>query len=100
MAWTVEAAEGGVRVALAGTLDVFEAAPFHALLVDLARRKDEVVMDLSACSRLDSAALQLLLAFRMALEADGRGLRVEPGASPVSRLLADCGLLGAPRVRP
>jgi anti-anti-sigma regulatory factor len=93
MPWTVEAAEGGVRVALEGSVDVFEAATFHALLVELAGGEGQVLIDLSDCSRLDGSALQLLFAFRAALEAAGRRLRLDPGASPVSRLLADCELL-------
>ena len=93
MPWTVEAVGGSVRVALAGTVDIFEATPFHALLVDLARSDGQVLMDLSACTKLDSAALQLLVAFRKSLEAGGRRLTLDPGASPVSRLLTDCGLL-------
>ena len=93
MPWTAEAGDARARVALTGIVDIFEAAPFHAVLRDLAREPREVMVDATACSGLDSSALQLLFAFREALDASGRRLVLEAGDGPAARLLGRFGLL-------
>ena len=93
MPWTAEVGDGRTRVALTGIVDIFEAVPLHAVLRDLAREPREVVVDASACSGLDSSALQLLLALREALDAGGGRLVLEAGDGPAARLLGRFGLL-------
>jgi len=93
MPWTAEAGADPARVTLAGIVDIFEAIPLHAVLRDLAREPREVVVDASACSGLDSSALQLLLALREALDAGGGRLVLEAGDGPAARLLGRFGLL-------
>lgn len=92
MPWRVEVEEHRARVVLTGLVDIFEAAPLHASLLDLARRKGEVAVDVSACSGLDSSALQLLLALREALEGNGGRCVLHAGDGSASRLLARVGL--------
>ena len=93
MPWTVDAGDGPTRVALTGIVDIFEAAPLHVALRGLARERREVVIDASACSGLDSSALQLLVAFREALDAGGGRLTLHAAEGPAARLLARFGLL-------
>jgi anti-anti-sigma factor len=93
MPWTVDIGEGGTRLTLTGIVDIFEAATLHTVLRDLASEPREVVVDASACSGLDSSVLQLLLAFREALDASGGRLVLEAGDGPAARLLARFGLL-------
>ena len=92
MPWTVDAGDGPTRVALTGIIDIVEAASFHAALRDLARESREVVVDASACSALDCSGLQLLLAFREALDAAGGRLKLDAGEGPAALLLARFGL--------
>jgi anti-anti-sigma factor len=93
MPWTVDIGDAGTRLTLTGIVDVFEAAKLHTVLRDLAHEPREVVVDASACSGLDSSALQLLIAFREALHASGGRLVLDPGDGPVTRLLSRFGLL-------
>jgi len=93
MPWTAEVGDGRTRVALTGIVDIFEAVPLHAVLRDLAREPREVVVDATACSGLDSSALQLLFAFREALDAGGGRLVLDAGDGPAARLLGRFGLL-------
>jgi anti-anti-sigma regulatory factor len=93
MPWTVDIGGGGTRLTLTGIVDIFEAATLHAALRDLVGEPREVVVDASACAGLDSSALQLLLAFREALNASGGRLVIEAGDGPAARLLGRFGLL-------
>jgi anti-anti-sigma factor len=93
MPWTVDIGDGGTRLTLRGIVDIFEAATLHTVLRDLVREPREVVVDASACSGLDSSALQLLLAFREALNASGGRFVLDAGEGPAARLLSRLGLL-------
>ena len=93
MPWTVEVEDHRARLALTGIVDIFEAGPLHASVLDLARRKGEVAVDVSACSGLDSSALQLLLALRVALDAGGGRFVLHAGDGPAGRLLARLGVV-------
>jgi hypothetical protein len=63
MPWAVETVDSGVRVVLSGHVDIFEAAPLHRLLLELAGEPGRVQMDLAGCvaiGRIRPAALARL----------------------------------------
>jgi len=92
MPWVLERATGRARLTLTGLVDVFEAAPLHAMLTELADEAGSIEVDLSGCVDLDSSALQLLLAFGRAREAGGGRVSFTGATGRVSRLLARLGL--------
>lgn len=89
MPWTLEQGAVASRVKLTGHVDIFEAAPLHETLIELARRGADVHVDLSACRDLDGSAIQLLLAFRRAREGH---VALTGAAGRVSQLLVRFGL--------
>lgn len=91
MPWTLDEGPGKTRLTLTGQVDIFEAAPFHELLVELARRP-AVDVDLAGCDDLDASAIQLLLAFRRASEAGGGHVSLTARQGRVGRLLTRFGL--------
>jgi ABC-type transporter Mla MlaB component len=92
MPWVLERAPGRARLILTGVVDIFEAAPLHAMLVELADESGSVEVDLSGCGDVDGAAVQLLVAFGRAREAGARGVSFTGVSGRVSRLLARLGL--------
>lgn len=92
MPWSVGTTGEGARLALAGVVDIFEAAPLHEALLGLAARSPVACVDLSACADLDASALQLLLAFRRDLEARGGRVVFAWEGERLSRLLGRFGI--------
>jgi anti-anti-sigma factor len=88
MPWAVEPVEDAVRLVLSGHVDIFEAAPLHRLLVELAGEPRRVQVDLAGCVAIDGSALQLLLAFREARATRGRSVAFVGSQDRVARLLA------------
>ena len=92
MPWVVETGDNGVRLILSGHVDIFEAAPLHRLLLELAGEPRRVQVDLAGCVALDGSGLQLLLAFRDARATRGRSVSFVGGHERVARLLARFGV--------
>jgi anti-anti-sigma factor len=92
MPWVVETVENCVRLALSGHVDIFEAAPLHRLLLELAGEPRRVQVDLAGCVAIDGSGLQLLLAFREARATRGRPVSFVGGQDRVARLLARFGV--------
>jgi anti-anti-sigma factor len=95
MPWEVD--PGRSRVTVSGQLDIFEAAPLHQALVELARAGRPCHVDLAACDDLDSSALQIFLAFRRACEDRGGRVAFAGAQGRVARLLQWFGLDGEGR---
>jgi anti-sigma B factor antagonist len=68
---------GGVLVlSLEGEMTIYRASELKAELLDPPMDCDELELDLSAVSELDSAGLQILLLLKRDLETSGRRLRL------------------------
>ena len=59
------------QVTLNGVTSVANAEEIHAVLASLLVRKGKITLNLSAVERIDTAVLQLLIAFRRAADARG-----------------------------
>jgi ABC-type transporter Mla MlaB component len=92
MPWMVETVENGVRLVLSGHVDIFEAAPLHRLLLELAVEPGRVQVDLAGCVAVDGSGVQLLLAFREARATRGRSVSFVGSQERVGRLLARFGV--------
>jgi anti-anti-sigma factor len=92
MPWAVETVENDVRLVLSGHVDIFEAAPLHGLLLELAGEPRRVQVDLAGCVAIDGSGLQLLLALREARATRGRSVSFVGSQDRVARLLARFGL--------
>lgn len=72
---------------LAGRVDVNQARSLHQEVMALHDQGHDVMVDWTQVTALDAAALQILLAFKLALQAAGRRLDVtEPSAAVVQSL--------------
>lgn len=87
------AEQHGVRVVtVAGELDISNVGALEDVTFDLPNADLGVVVDLSAATYIDSAALGLLFKLRGALQRRGQALRVAcPPASVARRVLAMTG---------
>ncbi len=92
MPWSLDAGSDRTRLTLTGHADIFEAAAFHKVLLQVADSGAPTEVDLAPCTDLDGAALQLLLALRRALEARGGGISFVRAGGRVGQLLARFGL--------
>jgi ABC-type transporter Mla MlaB component len=92
MPWAVETVDDAVRLVLSGHVDIFEAAPLHRLLLELAGEPRRVQVDLAGCLDIDTSGLQLLLAFRDARATRGRPVPFAGGRDRVGRLVVRFGL--------
>ncbi|HET7765439.1 MAG TPA: STAS domain-containing protein [Burkholderiales bacterium] len=73
MAITIEASAGRCRALVRGNMTIYEAAADKRALLDALAKADDVEIDLSAVSEMDTAGLQLLiLAERESLKAGKR----------------------------
>jgi anti-anti-sigma factor len=82
-----EERDGDRCVRIRGELTVYRAAALRPALRDLARRRGALTLDLTHVTEMDTAGLQLLLAFRReANERDGT-VRIEAAAPAVRELL-------------
>lgn len=80
-------------VVLDGELTITGAAGHHAtLLAALAQPDEALVLDLSEVEACDSAGIQLLLATRRSLAAQGRALRLAGLSDSVVQALRTYGL--------
>jgi ABC-type transporter Mla MlaB component len=92
MPWNLKMEPEGARLMLTGQVDIFEAAPLHDALRELAGAEGPVHVDLARCDDLDTAALQVLVAFQRARRGRGRPVSFAWQSGRVGRLLARLGL--------
>jgi len=69
--------EEGCHLVLQGVVDVFEARELHALAQAAMDAGGEVTVRFEEVERLDSSAIQILLALGQTLKAEGRSYRLE-----------------------
>jgi anti-anti-sigma factor len=82
--------QGGCTLVLQGVVDIFEARELHQQAMAALGAGGEVTLDLEEVDRLDSSAIQILVALRQSLAAGGRSLRLEgipPSVHDTWRLL-------------
>jgi anti-anti-sigma factor len=70
-----QATESLVELELAGEINVFSAAKLHDEAMRVADRGQDVLVSTEQLTALDVSALQILLALRVALARQGRGLQ-------------------------
>jgi stage II sporulation protein AA (anti-sigma F factor antagonist) len=82
----------GVRiVTVAGELDISNVATLAEATLDLTNEQLGIVVDLSAATYLDSAALGLLFKLRRSLQQRGQELRVVCAPASLTRRVLDLG---------
>jgi len=74
---------GGCDLVLEGIVDVFEARELHALALAAVDAGGEVTVRMEMVERLDSSAIQILLALGQTLKAEGRSYRLEGMSSAI-----------------
>jgi anti-anti-sigma regulatory factor len=74
---------GGCDLVLQGIVDVFEARELHALALAAVDAGGEVTVRMEKVERLDSSAIQILLALGQTLKAEGRSYRLEGMSSAI-----------------
>jgi anti-anti-sigma factor len=87
------------RVAIAGEFSIFTAAAVREQLLAALGAADEVEVDLSQVSEIDSAGIQLMVAAKREAAAHNRSVRFTCPSGAVSEILELCdlaGLLGDP----
>jgi anti-sigma B factor antagonist len=90
------ASDGGVRLAVAGEVDVCTANRLHeALTTALDARPSTVVVDLAEVTFIDSSAITALMTARRRASAGGGTLTVINGNGIVRRVLEVTGVLHA-----
>lgn len=80
------------RLVLSGTVSIRTARAFHAVVVDAASRGLPVTVDASALDRLDTTAIQLLLALERSQADAGLTFTVEGVTLGIRRSLQLAGL--------
>ena len=83
-----------VHVNIKGELSIFTAATLRQELLDALESADEVDVDLSAVSEMDSAGMQLMVAAKREAAARNKTLRFEGHSPVVFDLLELCDLSG------
>ena len=94
-AFSVTMAGDGARmtVAATGEVDLLVAPELRTALVDATQSgADEVALDLSSVSFIDSTGLSVIVDAWRRLDADGRRLVVTAASEPVSRVVTTAGL--------
>ena len=81
-------------LSVVGEVDADNCAEFRSALLGQAPDGDEVVVDLSALSFIDSSGISELLRVHSTLDEQGRTLRVQNPSPAVYRVLEITGLLG------
>ena len=87
--------DGTGLLRLSGELTIYHAAELKAALLPLADEARALVLDLSGVSDIDSAGLQLLLALRRSLAAQGATVQLAGVSGAVADALALYGMAGA-----
>lgn len=84
--------EGKRAVVLQGAIDIFFAADLRQSALALLEGGDDVAVDCEKLARLDTAALQILLALKKELEQRGKKLRMTELGSEPARFVGLAGL--------
>lgn len=74
----------GCHLLLEGVVDVFEARELHRKAVTALSVQGNVTVSMETLERLDTSAIQILLALSRALRTDGRTLHLN-GLPPIAR---------------
>ncbi len=91
MSLRVEQTAGGSHLVLQGVVDAFKARELHQAAVAAQNAGGKVTVNLAEVTRLDTSAIQILLALSRGLQAEGRSYHLE-GMPPTVR--ENCQLLG------
>jgi len=89
MGFRMDRQSGRCHLALHGVVDVSEARELHEQALAALGTGDEVIVRLDEVERLDTSALQILVALAQGLKAEGRRLAITgipPGAREAFRL--------------
>lgn len=84
----------GAALAVSGELTIFTAAEWWGRLSDALTAFDDLLLDLSAVTEMDSAGLQLLIACRRQALSRQHAFRLTATSPAVDDLLALCDLSG------
>jgi anti-anti-sigma regulatory factor len=87
MPWIVEIESDTVRLTFSGAAAIADAGALRAELLQLAGEARPVVLDLTRCTGIDTAVVQLLLAFHGARAERGAPVRFVLGSGPAAALL-------------
>ena len=87
MAITTEQHEGLCRIRIDGDLTIYEAAEARETLVGLLAACTWFELDLSEVSTLDTAGIQLLLAWGREIQASGRQVEVSGTSDAVADVM-------------
>lgn len=74
---------GGCDLVLQGIVDIFEAKELHALALAAVDAGGEVTVKMEEVERLDSSAIQILVALGQTLKTEGRGYHLEGMSSAI-----------------
>jgi anti-sigma B factor antagonist len=84
-----------MTIAATGEVDLLAAPELRAALVDATQSgANEVALDLSGVSFIDSTGLSVIVHAWRRLDADGRRLVVTAASEPVTRVVTTAGLAG------
>lgn len=92
MSWEVKIDTGQERMALCGELTIFSVQDIHRQLLDALKTLDELLVDLSGVTEVDTAGLQLML---LAKRKPGKTVRFSHHSDAVLRHI-DLANLGQP----
>lgn len=83
------------EICLSGTLDVSRARELHSIALQLAEAGTDVAIDCTEVCRMDTSAVQILAALRIALERTGNSCAVVNLQPDVREHLTTVGLITA-----
>jgi anti-sigma B factor antagonist len=89
----VQRKDDGITVAVAGEVDLDNAAQLRDTLSELAEETDHVVLDLAGLEFIDSTGLAALLAGHKRLEAEGGRLELQNPPRMLVKMLKLVGLV-------
>jgi len=95
--------EAGLRLYPEGEMTIYRAAEFKPALLDALAQSDEIELDLSAVSEMDTSGVQLLMLMKREAVAAGKSLKLSghsPAVLEVFELLDLGSWFGDPQVLP
>jgi anti-sigma B factor antagonist len=85
-------AEGRLRVALTGDVDIYAAEALKAQLLDQLQRALVLELDLAEVSLIDTAGMQILVLLKRIAERDGRVLKLSQHSATAAEAIHFLGL--------